>query len=716
MKQVLIKQGKVLVEEVPAPVVTSGTVLVKVANSCISTGTESAVIAGSAESLLKRAMRQPEKIKQVLNIAINQGINKAINLVGAAKQATTIVGYSCSGVVIDKGKDVSDINIGDKVACAGSEANHAEIVCVPRNLVAGIPEGVGFPEASTTTLGAIAMQGIRRATPTLGETFVVIGLGVLGQITVQLLKASGCNVIGIDLDLDRIKIARSLGMDLSTASLSDDAISQIKMFTNGFGVDGAIITAATSSSALVSSAFKMCRKKGRVVLVGDVGLDLKREDFYQKEIDFLISTSYGPGRYEPNYEDKGLDYPISYVRWTENRNMQAYLHLLKDGSINIKPLIEQVFDINDADKAYGAIDSNGKKPVITLLDYSEGPNKEISRKIANPLYKPANKNKTIGVAVVGAGIFAKETHLPNLKSLSHLYHLEAVQNKSGANAKITARQFGARYATTDFQEILDDKNIGAVIIATRHDLHAELILKALKAGKHVLVEKPLALKQQELDQIVAFYQTDQTAALPVLLTGFNRRFSVYLAKIKTLTQERSGPMIINYVMNAGYIPLDHWVHTEEGGGRNIGEACHIYDLFTFLTGAKVKNVDVKPIRTKSAYYSENDNFVAAIQFEDGSVANLIYTALGSSTYPKEKMELFFDGKVLLLDNYKTLTINASKKPVVNTKVIDKGHKEELVAFANTILNGGEWPIPLWQQIQATEISFKVEERIRRDKR
>jgi len=306
--------------------------------------------------------------------------------------------------------------------------------------------------------------------------------------------------------------------------------------------------------------------------------------------------------------------------------------------------------------------------------------------------------------------------LPNLKSLSHLYHLEAVQNKSGANAKITARQFGARYATTDFQEILDDKNIGAVIIATRHDLHAELILKALKAGKHVLVEKPLALKQQELDQIVAFYQTDQTAALPVLLTGFNRRFSVYLAKIKTLTQERSGPMIINYVMNAGYIPLDHWVHTEEGGGRNIGEACHIYDLFTFLTGAKVKNVDVKPIRTKSAYYSENDNFVAAIQFEDGSVANLIYTALGSSTYPKEKMELFFDGKVLLLDNYKTLTINASKKPVVNTKVIDKGHKEELVAFANTILNGGEWPIPLWQQVQATEISFKVEERIRRDKR
>lgn len=714
MKQVLISQGKVAVENIPAPVVEDGMVLVQAAYSCISTGTEGSIIAGSAESLLRRAMRQPEKVMQVWGTVRNEGLARAVSMVEAKAHGSTAVGYSCAGIVIDKGKDISDIKIGDAVACAGGGAYHAEVVCVPRNLVARVPEGVSLDLAATTTLGSIALQGVRRANPTLGETFVVIGLGVLGQITSQLLRNNGCRVIGLDLESSRIEIAKSLGMDRGILSAEPDVVNKIKSFTDGFGADGVIITAASSSDNIVSAAFQMCRKKGRVVLVGDVGLGLKREDFYQKEIDFLISSSYGPGRYEPNYEEKGLDYPIGYVRWTENRNMQAYLGLLAEGRINIKPLIERIFNIDEADKAYNAVNSQGEKPIITLLNYPASQRKQ-ERKIINASYRPPTKIKSVGVAVIGAGSFAKSMHLPNLKELSHLCRLEAIQDRDGPNAKAAAQRFGARYATTDLQDILNDNNIDTVIITTRHNLHAELALRVLTAGKHVLVEKPLALNRSELNKIIDFYHVQsKDKALPILLTGFNRRFSKYASKIKELIQNRLNPMIINYVMNAGYIPLDHWVHNEEGGGRNLGEACHIYDLFTFLTGSKIKAVKANAIRPATGYYAVNDNFITTLTFEDGSVANLTYTALGNAQYSKEKMEIFCEGKVMLLDDYKHLTLNGDKKPLIKSTISDKGHKEELESFANIILNGGEWPIPLWQQEQATEISLQIEEMIRKE--
>ena len=713
MKQVLVKRGEVIIEDVPAPMVDDGTVLVEVAYSCISAGTEISAVSNSGESLWMRAIRQPEKVKSVWSMVHTKGISNTIDSIKSKVNSPMLIGYSCAGVVIDVGRNVPDVRFGDRVACAGgSYAYHAEVVNVPRNLITKVPDGVTLDLAATATLGAIAMQGVRRANPTLEETFVVLGLGILGQITAQLLRVNGCRVIGVDIDPERVELATSLGMDMGFYSTDEDVVSRIFQISDGFGADGVIITAATPSNAVVSTAFQMCRKKGRVVLVGDVGLNLKRADFYQKEIDFLISSSYGPGRYENNYEEKGLDYPIGYVRWTENRNMQAYLHLITDGKINLKPLVDVVYDIHDVEKAYASLQSKEKSPVMLLLSYPDDKEKT-ERKVVNPSYMPSAKKEKIRIAVAGAGSFAKEMHLPNLRELSRLYSIEAIQSRSGANAKATAQQCGARYATTNFQDVLDDDSIDAVLISTRHNLHAELTLKALEAGKHVLVEKPLALKNEELQRIVNFYQMEGNSKLPILLTGFNRRFSAYARKIKELIQGRSNPLIINYLMNAGYIPLDHWVHTEEGGGRNLGEACHIYDLFTFLTESKVKDIHASSIKPATSYYTDNDNFVTIIKFEDGSVATLTYTALGDRAYPKERMEVFCAGKVFLLDDYKSLTVGGDKTPRVKSKTSEKGQKEELDAFANAILEGGDWPIPLWQQIQTSEIGFCIEEIIKK---
>jgi predicted dehydrogenase/threonine dehydrogenase-like Zn-dependent dehydrogenase len=713
---VLVKNGAVFVEEVPAPVVLDGMVLVQVAYSCISAGTEIPIVSGSGESLLKRTLDQPGKLKNVWNMVRANGIVDTVESIKTKLSAPFQLGYSCSGIVIDTGKNISDIKIGDRVACAGGGyACHAEVVNVPRNLIASIPENVELDLAATTTVGAIALQGVRRANPTLGETFVIIGLGILGQITAQLLRANGCRVLGIDIDLERVKLAKSLGMDIGIDSLDDTTVKKIIQITSGFGADGVIITAATDSDILVSNAFKMCRKKGRVVLVGDVGLNLNREDFYKKEIDFLISTSYGPGRYETGYEEKGLDYPIGYVRWTENRNLQAYLHLIANDRINIKPLVEEVFEIQNAVNAYASLKGEGRKPVVILLSYPQG-KEQIERKIVNPFCKPDSlvSKEKIGIAIVGCGSFAKAVHLPNLKRLSHFYKIEAIQNRTGAYAKATAQQSGARFATTDFGDIFDDKRVTAVLIATRHNLHVGLALKALEAGKHVFVEKPLALSQEELDKITDFYQRQsESKPAPVLLTGFNRRFSIYACKIKELIRHRLSPLIINYVMNAGYIPLDHWVHTEEGGGRNLGEACHIYDLFTFFTDSKVDKIQACSINPVNCFYANNDNFTTTIRFQDGSLANLTYTALGNINYPKERMEIFCEGKVFLLDDYKSLTVTGAKREFFKSKTPQKGHKEELEAFANTILLGGDWPIPLWQQVQATEIGLQIEELIKK---
>ncbi|MDH3256682.1 MAG: bi-domain-containing oxidoreductase [Nitrospinota bacterium] len=709
MKQVLIKQGQVVVEDIPAPQVEPGFLLVRVKFSSISAGTEMSGLKSASQPLWKRALKNPKAVKSTMEMAATRGLTHTRNVIQGKLSEGNPTGYSASGIVLEVGDGIENLQPGDRVACAGAQcAHHAEIICVPRNLTVPLPKDLSLPVASTVTLGAIALQGVRRAQPTLGETFAVIGLGILGQLTTQMLRANGCRVIGADLDASRIELAKSLGMDFSLSPEENN--EHILRLTDGEGVDGVIITAASPSDEVISNAFKMCRKKGRVVLVGDVGLNLKREDIFPKELDFFISTSYGPGRYDPQYEEKGLDYPIGYVRWTENRNMAEYLNLISKGKIDIEPLIHSSFEISQAATAYETLKKDKEKPMIVLLSYPESKeDAKPSRVIPNPSARASESGK-IKIALAGAGGFIKGMHIPNLQALSRRYQIHAVTSRTGSNASNTAKQVGAQYCTTDYQEILNDPRVDAVLIGTRHHQHASMVLEALQAGKHVLVEKPLALTRIELESIQSFYTTSQQA--PVLLTGFNRRFSPVAQRAKKLIENRTNPMIINYRMNAGYIPLDHWVHTEEGGGRNLGEACHIYDLFTFLTESQAVSVQSQSLTPKTEHYSSRDNFVATVGFEDGSVATLTYTALGSNEFPKEQMEIFSDGKVLVLDDYKQLRVHGSNAKGVSSKLTDKGHKRELEAFAETLKKGGEWPIPLWQQLQATEIALQIETQLK----
>lgn len=710
MKQVLIKQGQVAVEDIPAPRVEPGAILVRVKYSSISAGTELSGLKSASQPLWQRALKNPKAVKSAMEMAATRGLAHTRNVIQGKLSAGNPTGYSASGIVLEVGDGVENIQPGDRVACAGAQcAHHAEIICVPRNLTVPLPKDLSLPVASTVTLGAIALQGVRRAQPTLGETFAVIGLGILGQLTAQILRANGCRVIGADLDSSRMELAKSLGMDFPLPPEENNDLGHTLRLTDGEGVDGVIITAASPSDEVISNAFNMCRKKGRVVLVGNVGLNIKREDIFPKELDFFISTSYGPGRYDPQYEEKGLDYPIGYVRWTENRNMAEYLKLISEGKIDVEPLIHSSFEISQATTAYETLKKDKEKPIIVLLSYPESKeDAKPNRVIPNPSARASESDK-INIALAGVGGFIKGMHIPNLQALNRHYQIHAVASRTGSNASNTTKQVGAQYCTTDYQEILNDSKVDAILIGTRHNQHASMVLEALQAGKHVLVEKPLALNYEELKPIRSFYETNQQG--PVLLTGFNRRFSPFALRAKELIKNRTNPIIINYRMNAGYIPLDHWVHTEEGGGRNLGEACHIYDLFTFFINSKVVSIQARSLTPKTDHYSSRDNFVAILGFEDGSVATLTYTALGSSEFPKEQMEIYSDGKVLTLDDYKQLRIHGSNAKGVTSKLTDKGHKRELEAFAETLGKGGEWPIPLWQQIQATEIACSVEEQL-----
>jgi predicted dehydrogenase/threonine dehydrogenase-like Zn-dependent dehydrogenase len=709
VKQVLIRRGEAVVDEVPAPCVEPGTILVRVHTSCISIGTELSGLALSATTLWERAWRQPEKVKQVLRLAAGQGISATRDMVRGKLSAGEPTGYSAAGIVLEVGQGIGDLKPGDRVACAGAQyAHHAEVIRVPRNLVAPIPPGVGFEAASTVTLGAIALQGVRRAHPTLGESFVVVGLGGLGQLTVQLLRANGCRVIGTDLNPLRIRQAEALGLSVGLDPSSGDQEEQVARLTDGVGADGVLVTASSASDALISTAFRMCRKKGRVVLIGDVGLNLNRADIYAKELDFLVSSSYGPGRYDRAYEEEGLDYPVGYVRWTENRNMGEYLRLLAEGGVRADPLIEARYPVEEAPAAYDSLRADGIKPLMVVLSYPTASRDALPVRVTpNPTVH--QRQGKIGVAIVGAGEFAKGVHLPNLKSLSKYYRMHAIVSRSGHNAVATARQFDAGYATTEYERVLEDPGVDLVVIATRHNLHASMALAALRRGKHVLVEKPLALTRDEVEEVRAFYvgRPEDTAA-PILLTGFNRRFSPFMARVRESLRGRSNPLVITYRMNAGYVPLDHWVHRAEGGGRNLGEACHIYDLFTHLTESKVSSIQAQPLRPTTRYYSASDNFIATLGFADGSIATLTYTASGSREHPKEQMEVFADGRVVALDDYRRVTIAGAKGRNLSARRAGKGQKEELEALGRAILEGGEWPIPLWQQLQATEIALEVE--------
>jgi predicted dehydrogenase len=620
------------------------------------------------------------------------------------------IGYSAAGEVVAVGEGISDLAPGDLVACAGAgQANHADYIAVKRNLVCRLPPGCPVNLAASATVGAIAMQGVRRAAPQLGERVALIGLGLIGQITAQLLRAAGCDVIGLDLDPARVERAKSLGM-AHGASDADRFKALVRDVTGGFGADRTLIAAATKSSVLINLAMEVTRRKGTVVAVGDIGLKIEREVFYHKEIDLLMSTSYGPGRYDRSYEVDGHDYPFAYVRWTENRNMQSYLELVAGSRIDIQPLIDRVIQVEDAPSAYRELATGtGALPLGVLIRYSDD-----ERELPEPpdathvAIRGARKpsGATVNYALVGAGAFGTSMLVPQMNKRRDRFFLRGVVSRSGAQGNNFARENRVELLTSNLDDALADASIDLVVIATRHHEHADQTLRSVKAGKHVFVEKPLALTWQELADVADTYRG--LANRPLLMVGFNRRFSPAIQALRAQLDGRRAPLVVEYRLNAGYLPPDHWVHNEQGGGRNIGEACHMYDVFRALTGSPVASVAADAIDAGPLPYRRNDNFSATIRYEDGSLAHLLYTSLGPKALPKERVEVFCDGEAYILDDYRSLT-RAGDGSVLWSGDQDKGHYEELSRFGDAIASGGTSPIPFDELIETSAVALRVED-------
>ena len=707
MKQVFNKKGNIVVENVPVPNISNDEVLVQVYYSCISTGTEISGLKSSGKTLYRKIAEKPENIKKVLGMIKERGFYNTIEKVRERLDSKNPLGYSAAGIVIEIGNKVKNFKVGEKVACAGAGiANHSEFIAVPENLTVKIPLNLPLQSASTVALGAIALQGVRRANVQIGEFVVVFGLGILGQITSQLLKLAGCRVIGIDISQNRLDIALKHGLDVGINAGKKNIIGEVIKHTNGFGADSVIITAASSDDLIINQSIELCRRKGKVIIVGDVMLNIRREEFYKKELDILMSTSYGPGRYDEKYELKNFEYPYAYIRWPERRNMQEYLNLLSEDKLIIGDLIDKIYKIEDAGLAYDYLKSD-KKPLIVLFEYNKDSIPEKKLLLSNFIFK---KN-VINVGLIGAGNFAKEVHLPNLIKLSGLYKIYSICSKIGDEAKELSKKYEACYATTDYLEILKDKNIDMVIISTRHNLHVPIAIEAVKMRKAVFLEKPMALNEEELMDLIEILEKYKVP----FLVGFNRRFAPLISIVKELVSHKVNPLIINYQMNAGFIPKDNWVFTEEGGGRNIGEACHIYDLFNYFIDDKVSKINAFSISPKGEQYNYSDNFSVTLKYADGSISNLIYTSLGSRIAPKETMQIYFDGRIINLDDYKEMRVFDGIKKSMKEKVQDKGHLYELKTFGEYIKeNKKGYPIPVWQLKQTTEISFEVEKQLKID--
>jgi len=622
------------------------------------------------------------------------------------------VGYSAAGEIVGVGAGVSDLAVGDLVACAGAgQANHADYVLVKRNLVCRVPAGCSVSLAASGTVGAIALQGVRRAAPQLGERVAVLGLGLIGQITAQLLRAAGCEVYGLDLEAARVDRARRLGMD-GGASEGDAFKALVRDMTGGRGADRTLITAATKSNSLVNLAMEVTRAKGTVVIVGDVGLKVEREVFYRKEIDLLMSTSYGPGRYDPSYEVEGHDYPFGYVRWTENRNIQAYLALIARQKLDVQALIDRVISVDDAPSAYRELaDSNTAPPLGILIRYPDE-----ARELPEPGDAPrvtirghrAKPDGPLAYALVGAGAFGTAMLVPQMKKRRDRFFLKAVVSRNAGQGGNFARDNQVEILTTDLTEVLSDPGVDLIVIATRHHEHADQVVRALSAGKHVFVEKPLALTWDELNRVATTVAGAKGA--PLLMVGFNRRFSPALVKVKEMVSGRRAPLVIEYRLNAGYLPPEHWVHGPQGGGRNIGEACHMYDAFRFLIGTPVESIGAVSIDPAALPYQRNENFSATLRYEDGSLAHLLYTSLGpKSGLGKERIEVFCDGETYIVDDFKQL-VKASQGTVLwQSGEPDKGHFEELSCFGDAIAAGSASPIPPDEIIETSAVALHVED-------
>lgn len=710
MKAVLqnFKTGEMTVEDVPPPVLKDDGVLVHNVVSLVSAGTEKAVIELAKMNPLQKARARPDLVKKVLNKAGQEGLLATARIVSNLISSPLPLGYSCAGIVAEVGSHVADIVPGQRVGCAGlGYANHAEVVYVPRNLLVPVPDAVSFADASFVTVGAIAMHGVRQAELTLGETVVVLGAGLVGQIAAQICSASGCKVFCIDIDKNKIQLAKELGAGDGIVLGQGDVAAAVMAFTRGQGADVVLITAGTKSNEPISMAPELVRDRGRVIAIGEVGHNVPRRAYFEKEIDLKQSRSYGPGRYDPDYEEKGHDYPIGYVRWTENRNMAAFLDLVASRRIKLDALVTHRFSIAEADKAYNFLTGRNESPYIgLLLDYENDDHHANSVILEENHSQRSKSSGEISLGVIGAGQFAQGILLPALKDVPGI-SFHAFSTGSGLTSVNVARKYRAVKCTSDYNEILNDKNIDAVLIATRHDTHADMVSKALAAGKHCFVEKPLAIDQAGLDKVIEAYHNSDV----ILLTGFNRRFSPLA---KRLHDEISGnKLVMQYRINAGFIPGSHWHQdTKEGGGRIIGEICHFIDVMQFVCGANVVSVSANAV-TDNNSPSDPDNLLISLSFADGSIGTVAYVADGDPGFPKERLEVFGGGCVGVIDNWRSLLVRGCGKKLRRRCWLqaEKGFPQEMSAFIEGVRCGVS-PISFESQIGATMATFAVKKSIR----
>jgi len=690
-----LKKGDTILEEIPAPLVRKGYVLIKTHRSLVSLGTEKMLVEFGKSNLISKARQQPEKVKQVLDKIKTEGLLPTLEAVFNKLDEPLPLGYCNAGEVIAIGEGVTEFRVGDRVA---SNGHHAEIVCIAKNLVAKIPENVSYEEASFTVIGSIGLQGIRLVNPTMGETVVVIGLGLIGLITVQLLLANGCNVIGFDFDSRKVEMARNSGANAFIAS-NVDVVKIVEEYTGGIGADAVLITASTKSNDVISQAAQMSRKKGRIVLVGVIGLNIQRSDFFKKELSFQVSSSYGPGRYDEDYETKGLDYPLAYVRWTEKRNFETVLSAISRKQLNVDSLITERVALKDYKDVYSNM---GGASIASILEYNITSD-VVQNTVAGKTFSSRPGKGVLGI--IGAGNFTKMTVLPALKNSGA--HYKYISSAGGLSAKSLSNKYGFEYSTTDYKEILNDKEVDIVMITTRHDMHAGMVIEAIKAGKNVFVEKPLALNQDELGAITSEYEKIQN---PISITvGFNRRFSPHIQRAKKLIGDT--PMNIVATMNAGFIPPDVWVQDMKvGGGRIIGEACHFIDLMVFLTGSKVSSVVMNALGTNPE--ENTDNAIITLRFENGSQGVINYFSNGSKAYAKERVEIFSQGRVLILDNFRTLKGYGFRDFSSMSTSLDKGHKNQFLELIKQVKAGGNSLIPFEELINTTKASFAAIESLR----
>jgi predicted dehydrogenase/NADPH:quinone reductase-like Zn-dependent oxidoreductase len=724
MKQLVqnLKTGETSIADVPMPFPQVGMVLVRTAASLVSAGTERMVVEFAEKNLLNKARSRPDLVRQLLDKARREGLLTTVEAAFTRLDQPMPLGYSSTGTIVAVGEGVEGFRVDDRVACAGGGyAVHAEYATIPKNLVTIIPKNVDFESAAFATLGAIALHGFRLAKPMIGEQIAVIGLGLLGLLTVGIAKAAGCRVFGVDLDPQRVELAIRLG---ARAFLRDQAEEAARSFSSGRGLDSVLICADTPSNDPVILAGSIARDRANVVAVGAVGLDIPRNTYFEKELNLINSRSYGPGRYDPDYEEGGQDYPIGYVRWTEGRNLEAIIAMMANGDLDVKPLITHRFQILDAAEAYALITKKKNESFLgVLLTYEDADTDLVKNGKQEEIHLQSTKRRQVGrkviggdivkLGVIGAGNFAMAVMLPAIAKIDQLKPIGIV-SRSGLSAAHAAKKFGFDYTTDNAEQILSDSAINTVAILTRHNLHAEQVCTALNAGKHVFVEKPLALTYEQLTLIQDQLQEAENC---LLMIGFNRRFAPLAQQLYSFVSRRKEPLVVHYRVNAGYLPKNHWLHDPEiGGGRIIGEGCHFIDFLTFLVGGTPVYVSAIGIPDQDKY--REDNVVLTFAFADGSVGTLNYLANGDKTFPKERIEIFTEGRVAVLDDFRRLElIDNGRREVFRSRFRqDKGHLGEWKAFSSSILTNGDPPIPYRHLFGVTMTTFAAVKALRSGER